>query len=141
MTKKIPGVPNLTMPTVDVRDVAEAHYQAFVRPGINGERFIINQESVVFTEIADALHNEFNQYGYRVQTRRIGYCPLKIASWFDGQVKIVLNFINTEIYAHNDKSKEILGVTYERNLKTSMIEMGNSLIDRGLLPELRNKKQ
>lgn len=26
MKREIPGVPNMTMPTVDVRDVAEAHY-------------------------------------------------------------------------------------------------------------------
>jgi len=30
------GVLNITMPTVDVRDVALAHYLALVKPGISG---------------------------------------------------------------------------------------------------------
>jgi nucleoside-diphosphate-sugar epimerase len=42
MNRSIPGVPNLTMPSVDVRDVAEAHYQAFIREGLQGQRFLIS---------------------------------------------------------------------------------------------------
>jgi len=91
--------------------------------------------------MAETLNNEFSKYGYRVQTRRIGYCPLKIASWFDSQVKIILPMINAEIYAINTKSKEVLGIKYERNLHNSLIEMGHSMIDKGLLPDRRGDKK
>ena len=46
MRRDIPGMPDLIMPTVDVRDVAEAHIQALVRPGLNGSRIILAKESI-----------------------------------------------------------------------------------------------
>lgn len=48
------------MPTVDVRDVALAHYLALVKPGISGERFTVSQESMASTDIVQTLATEFN---------------------------------------------------------------------------------
>ena len=36
------GVLNMMMPTVDVRDVALAHFLALEKPGISGERITIS---------------------------------------------------------------------------------------------------
>lgn len=36
MKRDIPGLPNIKFPTVDVRDVARAHYLALITPGIQG---------------------------------------------------------------------------------------------------------
>eukprot|EP00347_Sterkiella_histriomuscorum_P012343 403368958 len=141
INRQIPGVPNITMPSVDVRDVAHAHLLAFLQPGLHGERFIITQQNLVFNEFADILDAELRQHGYRVQTRRVGYCPLKIASWFDTQVKIVLPLINAQFSVENKKSVEVLGIQYNRELKTTIIEMGYSLIDKGLVPEKRKNHQ
>ena len=48
MRRDIPGLPHLVMPSVDVRDVASDHYLALVKPGIAGQRFIINTDSISF---------------------------------------------------------------------------------------------
>ncbi len=66
MTRNIPGIPNLVLPAVDVRDVARAHYLAFEKEGINGERFLISHKSISLQEISGYLDGEFRQYGYRV---------------------------------------------------------------------------
>ena len=47
--------------------------------------------------------------------------------------------IGAEINAINTKSKEVLGIKYERNLQASLIEMGYSMIDKGLLPDRRKR--
>jgi hypothetical protein len=68
----------------------------------------------------------------------IGYCPLKLASYFDDQIKTVLPMIGVELTADNNLSKELLGMTYEdRNLRQSVIDMGYSLIEMGLVPDKR----
>ncbi len=42
--------------------------------------------------------------------------------------------VGVELYADNALSKELLGLTYDRwTLKQSMIEMGYSLIEKGLV--------
>ena len=41
MRNDIPGIQSMKINTVDVRDVAEAHYLALTKPGISGMRFII----------------------------------------------------------------------------------------------------
>jgi dihydroflavonol-4-reductase len=59
MNRTIPGVPNLTMPMVDVRDVATAHIRALVTPGLHKKRIIINSESNTLVFIAQVLDEEF----------------------------------------------------------------------------------
>lgn len=90
MNRDMPGVPEISVPAVDVRDVALAHIRALCTENLHGLRIILHQECLSFVRVADTLHAEFGKYGYRVQTRRLGYCPLKLASIFDDQVKIIL---------------------------------------------------
>jgi len=138
MNRDIPGIPNMTMPTVDVRDVALAHVRALHTEGLHGKRIIINKESMTMVALADTLNEEFAKFGYRVQTRRIGYCPLKLVSFFDDQVKTVLPLIGVQLTADNNLSKQLLGLTYaERDLRQSVIDMGYSLIEMGLVPDKR----
>ncbi|TNV77483.1 hypothetical protein FGO68_gene10332 [Halteria grandinella] len=138
MNREIPGIPEMSMPSVDVRDVATAHINALTYPNLHGKRIILNKESIRFTAIAQILDEEFKQHGYRVQTRRIGFCPLKLASFFDDQVKTILPLIGTDVVAENNLSKELLGVNYDRwTIKQSLVDMGYSLIEQGLVPEKR----
>ena len=51
MNGKVPGVPNIMLPCVDIRDVAEAHWRALFKEGINGERILVSNESLKMIEI------------------------------------------------------------------------------------------
>jgi len=59
MSGSIPGVPNIMFPCVDVRDVAQTHWLAFRKEGINGERFLSNIDSYWIVDIAKTLKEEF----------------------------------------------------------------------------------
>ena len=60
MSRDIPGIPEMTMPSVDVRDVALAHINALLTPGLHGKRILINKVSIKMTELADILSAEFD---------------------------------------------------------------------------------
>ena len=81
--REIPGCPKLHLGYVDVRDCAKAHLLAVQTPDINGGRIILSANSAWMKDIVLILAEEFNHQGYRVSTADIGYCPLKMASWFD----------------------------------------------------------
>ena len=54
---------------------------------------------------------------------------------------MALPLIGAQIYAENQVSKELLGLTYDRwTMKESLIEMGYSLIEQGMVPDLRKNK-
>ena len=87
-------------------------------------------------DLAVTLAKEFNPYGYRVQTRRVGYWLLYLGKFFDSQVNIVLPMMKIKITASNQLSKDLLGMTYDKySFKKTMVDMGYSLIDRGLARE------
>ena len=55
INRNIPGIPNMSMPTVDVRDVADAHVKALFAKDIHGKRIIISKASQTMVELAQAL--------------------------------------------------------------------------------------
>ena len=93
---------------MDVREVAFAHLQALKVPEARNQRFILASESLWFKEVADAIKARFSTYP--VVTREIGYCPIKVASWFDSTIKLTLPFWNKVLIMDNKRSKDVLGV-------------------------------
>jgi len=56
-------------------------------------------------------------------------------------VNFILPQLNHEIYYVNDVSKELLGLKYDRDISQTFKEMGHSIIDKGVVEDLRNKKE
>lgn len=52
MNRNIPGLPDMNMPSVDVRDCAFAHIRALTAPNLHGKRIILNKESVSMITLA-----------------------------------------------------------------------------------------
>ncbi|CDW83956.1 nad-dependent epimerase dehydratase [Stylonychia lemnae] len=141
LNNEIPAIPKFGSPAVDVRDVALLHYLAFEKQNIQGERFLATQETISLLDIANILKEEFQPQGYKVQTKLIGYCPLKLASYFNREVKSILPFINENSQASNIKSIEVLGMKYTREMKQIVIDMGYSIIEKGLIPDKRKNSK
>ena len=120
----IPVVPRLHLPSIDVRDCAEAHIKALqAEPGtLQGQRIIISQDSYWMADFTRHISASFPALT-KVATREVGYKTLKIASFFDSQVKLIMPMIGLEMYTANEKSKTILGMKYERDLLKTMEEM------------------
>ena len=51
-------------------------------------------------------------------------------------------FVGVEVTADNKLSQELLGIKYDRwTLQESVVAMGYSLIEQGLVPDLRTPSQ
>lgn len=88
LSGKFPGMPKIMMPIVDVRDVARAHLQAILIDDAKNKRFILSADSLWFKDVAEALKQRYPKHN--IKSGELGYCPMKVISWFDDSVKMIL---------------------------------------------------
>jgi dihydroflavonol-4-reductase len=127
------GVPNAGVGVVDVRDLAEAHYQAGFQPTAEG-RHIISGHNSNFLELAQILNKDFGDR-YPVPKKALPKWLLMLIGPVVNKVvtrRWVRNNINMDWKADNTKSKKELGVTY-RPLQETMYEGFEQLIESGVL--------
>lgn len=121
----MPGIPNLTIPMVDVRDVAKHHYQAMVLPEANNKRLIsAHSKPTRFIDVATLLKNN----GFDVPTNKVPTILLKLLSLFDNEAKAMIPILDKNIYCDNQKTKEILNWN-PSSLDKTFLEMANSVKD------------
>lgn len=130
MMNKVPAFPKLTFGIVDVRNVATAHVAAMEKPEAAGERFIVGDRVLTFTEIGDVLRD-----AYPDRKLPKGELP----SWLVRMLTVVnpsLKQILPELGKHrgftNTKSKSVLGIDYIP-AKDAILASTNSLIELGEL--------
>ena len=75
------GAAPVKLPFIDVRNVAEAHFNALKLP-VNGQRFAGNRGTVDFREIARVITQNFEKYGYKTGKKHFTRCQLKIGACF-----------------------------------------------------------
>ena len=139
LSGKVPGVAKMQAPMVDVRDAAIAHIKAIEAPGAKNQRIIIVGYNIWFKEMAEILNDHFGKWGYKIKTGEIKLWMLKVASWIDDTAKSILPQWDKEQVLSNKKSIDILGMTYHGHRET-LIDMGESMIDIGIVPDKRKKK-
>ena len=134
--KELPLIPNISVGGIDVRDVALAHIIAMTLPEAAGNRHILGVP-LSFTDIAHALSDEFKSHGYNPPTKIAPKFFLRIFSWFDAQAKLSLQYVEKIHWKlANDRMIQILGIK-PRDLKESVVEMGHSLIELGIVKRKR----
>lgn len=127
-----PGVPNLGIGVVDVRDLAFAHFQAGFLPKASG-RHIVSGYNTSLLEMAKALVPSFGEE-YPLPRRELP----KWIIWLVGPLlnkNLTREFIQKNVgypfIADNSKSIEQLKVTY-RPLQESMEDTFRQMIDAGV---------
>ena len=135
-------VPDLHMLVVDVRDVARAHIIAMTKPEAAGNRHILSsaENSYSLVDIARYLANEFNNKGFRVPTRKAPKPLLWLVSWFSKEVRTMYPYIGTPFKAKINRLKEVLGIEVI-SVEKSVVEMGHSIIDLGMVKTPQEPKQ
>lgn len=127
------GVPNIGIGVVDVRDLAEAHYQAGFKPEANGRNIIVGHNTS-FLEMAQTLNKHFGDK-YPVPNKALP----KWLLWLVGPLvnkaitrDFVKKNVNIEWKADNSKGKRELGLNY-RSLEETMVDDFNALISAGVI--------
>jgi len=102
---KMPMVPDVAFPMVDVRDVARLHVEAMTHPEANGLRIIAaSSEAHSFIEVAQIL----NDGGYKgPSTRKAPSFLLRIMSLFDREAKGMVGILGMNVHADNSKTRAL----------------------------------
>ena len=132
MRRQVPGVGRLKMDMVDVRDVAEAQYLALVTPEAAGRRFICVSESMWLAEIAQVLDEHFAPKGYKIPRRMMPDFLVRLVGLFDKTVRNTVRGLGVDYAYDASQTRRVLG-WQPRPAKTSLVEMGESLIQVGIV--------
>jgi nucleoside-diphosphate-sugar epimerase len=127
------GAPRLSLGLVDVRDVAEAHFQAGFNPSAKG-RYITSAHNTNLLEISQSLLPKYGQ-DYPLPKRSLPKWLLVLVGPIVNKAfsrKYIRNNVNIPFKANNSKIRKELGIEF-RPLKESMEDAFQVLIDHNLV--------
>ncbi len=125
------GAPDLTLPMVDVRDVAAAHLRAGFTPEANG-RYIINAATPTLVEIGKILRDKFGRlYPF---PRRTAHKPVvKAFAPLAGMTREFVDLnVGYPLAFDNSRSREELGLTYHP-VDETFTEHFQQMLDDGII--------
>ena len=146
---KLPGLPSLALPIVDVRDAAAVHIAAMESPEAAGKRFTAHNKTMTYVEFAAIISREFKPQGYKVPTKPMKKFVLGVIGTFNKGAKFAAKNHNNEIQLSNDKIKSVLGIEL-RSEESTIIDQCYTLVDLGIIkkkpgylghPERRPKQE
>lgn len=114
-TGKVPAIPDISLPIVDVRDVAFAHLSALTTAEASGKRFILVSDGgapVEFFTLGGWVKEALEPHGYKVTSRRLPSWVVRVGSWFDPTMKQMHEHLGDKFYLDTRASQNILGVKY-----------------------------
>ncbi|MDZ7846419.1 MAG: NAD-dependent epimerase/dehydratase family protein [Owenweeksia sp.] len=127
------GAPKIGIGLVDVRDVAEAHYQAGFTPQAGG-RYIASAHNTNFLQMGQVLLPKYGDE-YPLPKRALPKWLLMLVGPMANKMftrKFIKNNVNVEWKADNTKIKKELGISF-RPMEQTMEDSFQALIDEGVL--------
>ena len=103
MSGKYPGLMNVAIPIVDVRDAALAHLRAAVEPAAKNQRILVVNKPVWMVEMAQLLNKSFPTY--KISENVLPLCSVKMISILNPKLKLLLPFWGHDWKYKNEKSK------------------------------------
>ncbi|MEE2733472.1 MAG: aldehyde reductase [Pseudomonadota bacterium] len=128
-----PGVPQMRLGWVDVRDVARAHVEAAFRPDAEGRHIISNGEPTML-EVATILKRHFGSR-YKFPFFEL---PKFIVKWFgrlldaSAKPRFIEQNVGHELKFDNSRSQQRLGLQYHP-LEQTFVDHFQQLIDDGMI--------
>jgi len=139
LLKKWPALPKLYTGIVDVRDCAEMHLQALIRPEAANKRFIACGDHLWFHDIGQILKEKWGPQGYNPVTCDMPKPICQGLSLFLTEMKLALRMWGQKDHFSNEQSRKILGMKYEIPAADTINDMVLSMIETGALPDKRPK--
>jgi len=132
MRREFPGCPDLGWPSVDVRDVADAHLAAMTTPEAAGMRFICTIEDARIQDVALILKKHFANRGYKVPTRKLPNIIVRFSALFDKTLRLVVKDLGKHAEISNARIKEVLSWK-PHTLEEMVVAMAESMIKHGVV--------
>lgn len=141
VNKAMPGVPRVSFPMCDVRDVAKAHIKALTTPEAANHRHIISTETVWMKDMALTVAKEFKPQGYSIPTSQLPYFMVWMAGFFNKNVKTsILPRVGKVIKTDNTRMKDVLGVQ-PTPIDSTFQDMVYAMVDLGIVRKAKKYKQ
>jgi dihydroflavonol-4-reductase len=128
----VPGLPNLSFPAVDVRDIADLHVRALNAPDMAGERFIGSGPTVTMADMAAILKRRLGTEARRVPSMRLPDFLVRIAAMFDPVMRQVTGELSRPKTMDASHAFDKLGWK-TRPIADSVFDTARSLFDLGIL--------
>ena len=129
----VPGLPNIYLPIVDVRDVASAHILAMTNPAAAGERFLLSSGPVIpLKEIGATITSHLGESAKHVPTRSIPSLVVRVAALFNAQFRPTVPDLGYVKKLSNDKARRVLG-WQPRNPDEAVVAAAASMVQKGLV--------
>jgi dihydroflavonol-4-reductase len=105
-----PMIPRIGFPTVDVKDVAEAHIRPLDRPDTIGKRIIASDRFLWFRDMAEVIKAALP--GRKIVTREAPNFVIKLLSLFDGEIKSIVPQLGKRDDVSNERAIALLGIDF-----------------------------
>ncbi|QAY72570.1 aldehyde reductase [Agromyces protaetiae] len=129
----MPGIPNLWMGIVDVRDVADLHVRTLEAPDAAGERFIAwGDGPVSMSEIAEVLRSRLGGAAAKVPTRTLPDWLVRMVGRFSPEVGDLVPLLGQRRTATSAKAQRELG-WHPRPWQDTIVDSATSLVEFGLV--------
>lgn len=130
LSGRVPLLPNIAIPTVDVRDVATAHVRAMVAPEA-GRRFIVAAPDVYSVpELADILAEAFPDRARKIPRRKLPDAVLRAAGIVSPSVAMLIARTGRATSLDTAPARDILGLDFIP-AKDAVVAMADSLVRNG----------
>ncbi|MGV9616346.1 SDR family oxidoreductase [Nocardia xishanensis] len=130
---EMPGLPDLFIPIVDVRDVAAAHILAMTTPDAAGQRFLLsNGRAIPMKEIAATIRAHLGDAADNVPTRGIPNIIVRIGALFSTQLRSIAPDLGYAKKTSNEKARRVLG-WQTRNPEDAIITAAQSMTAKNLV--------
>ncbi len=105
----MPMLPDLILPYVDVRDVADAQVAAMTATNASGKRHIITNASMSLPVLAQMLNEEFAPEGRSIKIRPMPTWLAKLLAHFDASLKGSRTYLGVQRRYDGHRGEQLLG--------------------------------
>jgi len=129
---KYPGAPRVSMPCVDVRDVARAHRLALEADVPTGGRYIAQAESLWMIELARAIRESLGAAGRKAPRFELPDWLIRLVAVFDASARLAVAELGREARIDNSLTRRTLGMQFIP-AREAAVAMARSLVDQKLV--------
>ena len=129
---KYPGAPRMSIPCVDVRDVARLHRLALETAAPSGGRYLGTADTLWLIDIARALRERLGDAARRVPGRELPDWVVKLIAIVDPGARLAVPDLGKHLRVDNSRTRRTLGVEFIP-ADEAVAATGSSLIELGLV--------
>ncbi|MBL7260108.1 NAD-dependent epimerase/dehydratase family protein [Paractinoplanes lichenicola] len=132
LSGKMPVLPRMGYPIVDVRDLAVLHAEAMTAPAAAGQRFIAAGEFLWFREIAAILRDRLGPAAAKVSLRQLPNWVVRAAAPFNAEMDQLAPSLGVRSNLSSAHAEKLLGWR-TRPAAESVTDTAHSLLELGLV--------